>query len=186
MEHETSEGQKMQPGEHGWQTLVIAGKPPEAGDPGEAALDDPAARQQDEAMHRFGQPDDLQLDTVCSSRCGGVVAGIALIDVGQGHRLARDRLHLRGQVLHLRPFLLVSRRDGHGQQLAQGVDRQMRLGTLALPVPVIPTRAPLSGDDCSVRASRMTALGCPVRPASRRSSKRSSPAKRLPAVKLVL
>jgi hypothetical protein len=51
MQQEAGEGEEVQAGQHGRQPLGIAGPAAEAGQPGEAALDDPAAGQQDEAAH---------------------------------------------------------------------------------------------------------------------------------------
>jgi hypothetical protein len=97
VQHETGKGQKMQPGEPGRQALMIAGEPAKAGCPGKAALDDPAAGQEDEAVFGFWELDDFQLDAVRLSGCGGLVAGVPLVDVGQAHALPSDCLHLRGQ-----------------------------------------------------------------------------------------
>jgi hypothetical protein len=58
------------------------------------------------------------------------------------------------------------------QQLAQRIDRQMQLRALLVLGTAIsyPARAPLSGDERSVRLSRMGALDCAFRPSACRST----------------
>ena len=131
MQQETGEGDKVQSRQHRGQALIVASQPSEAGQPGETALNHPAAGQQDKAAFGAGQPDDFQVDAV--SRCGvrHFLAGIALIDPGQFDVLARHRLHLPRQRLDLSALVLVGRRDHQREQQPQGIDRRMGLGSLA-------------------------------------------------------
>jgi hypothetical protein len=55
---------------------------------------------------------------------------IALIDVGQLHGVAGQRLDLLGQRADLRPILGVGRGHPEGEQMAQRIDHQMRLRAL--------------------------------------------------------
>lgn len=72
-EHEADEGGEMKRSQCLGQSFIVLDEPPEARCPGEAALDDPAARQQHDAalgfLDRLGQ--------------GGYLGSIRLI--GRGH-----------------------------------------------------------------------------------------------------
>ena len=59
-QHEHGESHDMQAFERLGQTFVVTREAAETGQPGERALDDPAARQQDEAAFGLRQFDDLQ------------------------------------------------------------------------------------------------------------------------------
>jgi hypothetical protein len=92
-----------------------------------------------------------------------------MIDVGQLDRIAGDRLHLLRQRFDLGAISLVSRGHGQRQQVAQRIDRDVHLRSLAALGSVMPAWAPDSGVDCSVRLLRLTAVGWPsvlVRPFS--------------------
>ena len=60
-----------------------------------------------------------------------VRSGVALVDKGQFHRPAGDLLNLFGQGRDLIAVALIGRGDSQGQQMAQRVDRDVDLGTLA-------------------------------------------------------
>jgi glucokinase len=83
MEHEAGEGHEVQAGQGLGQPLVVAGQAAEARHPGEAALHDPAPRQQHEAALGLRVLDHLQVDAVGRRRLGRVIPGVALVDVGQ-------------------------------------------------------------------------------------------------------
>ncbi len=83
LEHEADEGDEVEVGEGAGVLLVVLDEAAEARGPGEGALDDRAAWQQDEASRGFGQFDDLEFDAVLASGVGGVLAGVARIDIGQ-------------------------------------------------------------------------------------------------------
>ena len=83
--------------ECGVEPFVVSCESAETGGPGEAWFDDPAARQEHEASLGHGVFDDFEPDAMLLGRVCGVVAGIALIDVGEFDRVARNLLHLLGQ-----------------------------------------------------------------------------------------
>jgi hypothetical protein len=60
------------------------------------------------------------------------------------------------------------------QQIAQGVDGGVDLRALLALGPVIASAPPLSGVDCSVRLSTITAVGSGARPVPTRSNTRKS------------
>ncbi len=115
------------------QPLIIARQPAKARYPGEASLNDPAARQQYEAAFGFRPFDDLQPDAVGVGVGRRLFPRIALIDerhasTGSAHRfdrLAGDGLDLFRQRGDLRAFLFVGGRNDHGQQLAQRINRHV-------------------------------------------------------------
>ena len=129
MQHQASEGQERQPRHGLGQAFVVTRQATEARHPGESALDHPAPRQQDETTPgavRVGQLDHLQLDALRGRRCGGFSARVALVDIRQFHGLAGHLLDQRRQRGHLRPLLVARWGDHGGQQMPQGVHRQMR------------------------------------------------------------
>lgn len=108
------EGEEMQAGQQVGQPFVGAGEAAEAGGPGVAARDDPAARQQHEAALGLGR----------------LLAGVALGDEGDLDGLAGGLLHLLGQRRHLRAVLPTRGPHEQGQLRAEGADGQMRLAPL--------------------------------------------------------
>ena len=157
MQQETDEGQEMQRRQGRGQALVVARQAAEARGPGEAALDDPAPGQEHEAALGLGQLDHLQLDAVRGGRGRWLLAGVALVDVGQLDVLAGHRLHRCGQRRHLRALLLVGGRHQQRQQVAQGVDGGMDLRSLAPLVPVVAGARAALGGRLQRAASRITA-----------------------------
>jgi len=103
MEHETGEGDEMQAGKGLGQALVVAGEATEAGQPGEAALHDPAPGQQDEALLGLGEFDHLEADALGRCLLGGVLTPVALIDVPQLDAVAGRFLDGCRQALDLCP-----------------------------------------------------------------------------------
>src|SRR4051794_8920685 len=83
MEHQAGERQEVQARQHRGQTLVVTGAAAETTEPGETALNDPAAWQEHEAAFGLGEPDDLELDALCCCRCLRFGVGVAFVDVGQ-------------------------------------------------------------------------------------------------------
>ena len=69
--------------------------------------------------------DDLQLDATAGCGLLGSFSGIALMGIGQHDVASGDLRYLLGELLHLRPVLLVGRGDMLGKQVAQRVDRGM-------------------------------------------------------------
>jgi hypothetical protein len=83
-------------------------------------------------------------------------------------------LDLTGQFFHLGAIVVTRGGEVPGQQMPQGVHRDVRFAPCFAFMPVIAARSPLSGVDCSVRLSKMAAVGCSARPwASRNSAHRS-------------
>ena len=81
--------------------------------------------------------DDLQPDAMLLRGFGGVLSGIALVDIGQFHALARHLLHLFGQRSDLGAISLIGRRHLQRQQVPQRIDRDVDLGALASLGPII-------------------------------------------------
>lgn len=78
-------------------------------------------------MLGLGQSDDVQIDPGLLSGLARHFARIAWVDIRQPDLLATDLLHLLRPLFHLRSFLLIGRRDMHGQQMAQRIDGHMHL-----------------------------------------------------------
>jgi hypothetical protein len=122
-------------------------------------------------------------------RSGTRVARIDKGDKGDRDALPGRCLDWGGQRLDRRARVVAGRRHGEREPMAQGIDGEMRLGTLASLGPAVarcrplsPARLPRLGVERSPRASTSTALGCgclPVRTRSRRASCTS--AAKLPA-----
>ncbi len=62
MQQETGERDEMQARQHRRQAFIVTRQPPEAGQPGETALDHPTAGQQHKPALGLSQVDDFQLD----------------------------------------------------------------------------------------------------------------------------
>ena len=121
----------METGEGGSESFVVTAEPAKAGQPGEGAFDDPAPGQQHEAAFGFRQFDHDQVDTFLRGLGGCFGAGVALIDIADLHVLFGRGLDLRGEIADLRPFLGVGGGHLQGQQMTEGIDRDMDLGTFA-------------------------------------------------------
>jgi hypothetical protein len=116
-EQQTGEGNEVESGQGLGQALIVTGESPETCRPGKRAFDDPTAWQQDEAPLGFRVLDDLQSDAVRLGRFGRSIAGVALVHIGQFHRVTGDRLHLASELLHLLPLLSRGRGDHQRQQV---------------------------------------------------------------------
>ncbi len=125
--HQDREGEEMQAFNGIGQALVVAGQATKAGHPSVAALDDPAAGQQDKALFRLGQLDHDQANTLCCSGLFRHITRIALVHKRHLDRVIGGGLDLLGQFGDLRPILLIGRGDMQGQQIPQRSDRQMNL-----------------------------------------------------------
>jgi hypothetical protein len=130
-EHEAREGEVVKGGEGLREAFVVSGQAAESCGPSEASLDDPSARQQDEAAFGLRVLDDLQLNAVPGGRAVSGFSGVALVDVGKFHMVSGHLLHRFGELLHLGAVLLVGGGDMQGEQVAQGVHRSVHLGSLA-------------------------------------------------------
>lgn len=108
----------MKSGQSLCQSFIVSGQAAEARGPGEAALDDPAARQQDETAFGFGMFDDLQLDAMLFGGRGGVFSRVPLIHKGQLDMFSRYLLHLPRQFAYLGAVLFIGRGHMQGQQMA--------------------------------------------------------------------
>ena len=75
--------------------FVVSGESPKPTQPGEAPFHHPSARQQHKSPLRFAMLDHFQLDALVSRLFGHLCARVALIDVGDLDRAARDLLDLR-------------------------------------------------------------------------------------------
>jgi site-specific DNA recombinase len=107
-------------------------------------FDDPAARQQDEALLGLGQLDDFEAEAVRGGGLGGLFAGITLVHIGHLHALAGGLLHGCRETADLLTILLVSRGDVGGEQVSERVHGEVELGApLALGAIVAGTRPAL-------------------------------------------
>jgi len=91
-----------------------------AGDSTDAAFNHSAARKQHKTLLGLGELDHFEGSAVLKVRTDGVLAGVALIDVGQGHFL--DCL---GQLADLIPILFFSRSGKQRKQVALRIDGKM-------------------------------------------------------------
>ncbi|GIW28634.1 MAG: hypothetical protein KatS3mg070_1997 [Meiothermus sp.] len=62
---------------------------------------------------------------------------VTLIHKGHFHLLPRHFLHLLTEGSHLGPFLFTGRRYYQGQQMPQGIYRQVNFASLASFVPIV-------------------------------------------------
>jgi hypothetical protein len=106
-EHYNRKWLEMQACERLWQPFIVTRQAAEASCPDEAALHDPATRQQDAASLGLWQFDHYQLWAMSNCILRRLFAGVALIHKGQFDRLAGGFLHLFGQFLDLGTVLLV-------------------------------------------------------------------------------
>ena len=83
------------------QSFVVASQSSVSAEPAERSLDDPAPRQQDKALLRFGVLDDFQFDVVFGRRVLRFLPRVALIDVSQFDTAVSQRLDLLGQLSDL-------------------------------------------------------------------------------------
>lgn len=128
------------------QPLIVPGQSPKARHPAEAALDDPAPRQQDKATLGGRQLDHLKPNTV-GSRRRWLLAGVALIDKGDLNRRASNVLYLRGQFSNLRASCSlagVTSNANNCPRLATAICSLLPLRRLC---PSYPARLPRSGRD---------------------------------------
>src|SRR5579859_5215154 len=79
MKHKTSKDDQMQAHQGRWKPLIIADQPPKPGGPREAALYNPAARQENEPALGLWQLDHCQAYALLGSGAGRFVPGIALV-----------------------------------------------------------------------------------------------------------
>lgn len=94
-QHEDDKGHQVQASESLGQALIVTGEPSTTSHPGEAALDDPPTRQQDEAALCLRQLDHLQSDAMRGGGFGRALTCIALIDVSQSDACQVATLPLR-------------------------------------------------------------------------------------------
>ena len=115
----------MEAGKGRGEPLIIAREAAETGGPGEGTLDHPAARQEHKAALGFGEFDYVQTDAVLRAGRRGVRSGVTLIYIRQFDVLLGHLLDSLREFPHLGAILLIGGRDFDGQQMAQGVYRNM-------------------------------------------------------------
>jgi site-specific DNA recombinase len=101
-------------------------------------FDDPASWQQHEAALGVGQLHDLQLDAMLACNFGRLLAVISLVDIGQLHACSGGRLHRLGHSSDLGTIAGTGRRHVQGQQVTQGVHRQVQFGALLALGAIVP------------------------------------------------
>ena len=152
--------------------LVVSGEPAAAADPSEGALDDPALREDDEAVP-VAAADDLKLPEA-SAGDGGfhrlpLVAGVADDALDKGKAPPR----LPEQRLRPVPVLHAGRVDVDGEPQAERVGQDVALAADPLLAGIVagrikrspPLRAPFA-----VWLSRIAVVGLASRPAFSRTS----------------
>ncbi len=114
-----------------WKSFVVAGESSEACDPCEAGFDDPSAWQQDEASFGHGVLDHFKPDAVLLGGFRGVGPGVALVHIGKLDCVASHALHVFSKRTNLRSITLVCGSDPECEQVAQRIDRDVDLRSLA-------------------------------------------------------
>ena len=110
----------------------MARKPSAAREPGEGALDDPASRQDGEALLAIGAFDDLYGDRAGrAERTGELGAGIGLIGEQMGEP-GKQPARITHESGHPVAILDVGRTDGDGKHQPAGVDDEVALDALDL------------------------------------------------------
>lgn len=104
--------------------------------------------------------------------CG--LTGVSLIDPSYLDAVVGDDLNGSGHGFDLTAILGAGRCDMQGQQVTQGIDRNVDLGAFLALGSIITASSPLSGAERKVLLSMIAALGSPLRPAARRSITRRS------------
>ena len=84
-------------------------------------------------------------------RLRDILTRVALIDICQLNVVAGHLLHRLRQFGHLRPLLLIRWRDDHGQQMAQGVHRDVGLRA---PLPLVPVLSSIATTQIYVHMGR--------------------------------
>ncbi len=79
--------------------------------------------------------DDDEVDAVPLGLGLGILARVALANIGDLDALAGGRLHGGGEALDLGAVLCVGRRDVQRQEMPQRIDRGMELRSLLAPSP---------------------------------------------------
>lgn len=103
MQHQAGKGHEMQTRQDLWQPLIVTGQAAEAGGPSKVSLDDPALGQENKAVLGLRQLDDLEADAMGLGSVSRVLARVALVDVGQLHRVPGHLLYRRRQRIHPYP-----------------------------------------------------------------------------------
>jgi hypothetical protein len=164
MKHEDGKGLEMQTRQRPKQALIVTNEATKMSQPAETAFNNPAAREKDKALFRLRQLDDHQANAVLFRVLSRDFACITLVDKSDLNRVTCCFLNLLGQLSHLSTVLVIGGRHVQGQQMTEGINRPMGLAAFA----------PLSGLDCSVRLSKIAALGCSLRSSANRNSTRRS------------
>jgi hypothetical protein len=156
--------------ECGIEPFVVSGESAEACGPGEASFYHPTARQEHEASFGHRMFDHFETYAVIGcGRCDGL-AGVTLVDVGQLDGIAGNLLHLLRECLDLDAITGIGRGHGQGHQVAQRVDRDMHLRSLATLGAVVTGAGAAFGGGLQRRLSMQTAVGWRLRPPNCRSS----------------
>ncbi len=129
-EHQHGKSQVVEGGKGLWQAFVVTCQAPETSHPTEATLNYPAPRQEHEASLGLGQLDHQQFHSLTLGSLCGFIAGISLIHKSDFHRLFCYILHLASEFFHLRSILLIGGCHIQGQQMPQGIHRNVRFAAL--------------------------------------------------------
>ena len=125
-EHDADHGEAHECGDGCGVAFEIAGQAAIAADPGEAALDDPSLRQDDETVE-IAAPNDLH----CPTSCGGdrrrhfrpLVSGVGKDALDE----RKTPPHLLQQIARPVTVLNVGGQNAHAEQKAERVDKDVAL-----------------------------------------------------------
>jgi hypothetical protein len=154
MKHENCKSQKVQSSQSFGKALIVTSKTTKTGYPAETAFNDSTARQKDKPLLRLWKLDDNQVNTMLLIRLNREVTRIALVNKSHLDMVASNLLNLLRQLLDLSAVLLISGSHVQGQQIAEGIDCQMRLAAFASLRPVV---------SCSLTAFRTGLQGSTVK-----------------------
>jgi hypothetical protein len=166
--HKAREGDDVETSQSGGVSLVVLDGTPESCGLSEGAFDRPTSGREHEAALCFGRFDDFESDTLLLGGFSGLLAGIALIDVGERNALASRLLDGLGEAADFGAVVNIARCDVQGQEMAERIGRQMQLGAaLALGAVVARARFAFGG-------RMVAAVGSSLRPEAWRSNTRKS------------
>ncbi len=161
LKHQDRKGEKMKANQGFREPFVITRKAPEAGQPAETALNDPATGQKRKAAFGFGQPDDDQIDAFCLSCLISFFTRVALVDKGDFDAVAGRILNVLSQFGDRVAALLIGAGDVQRKQVAQRVDRHVRFAAFA-PLGAVVAR-PLTTFRAGLQHDRRCRLATTVR-----------------------
>jgi hypothetical protein len=176
MKHEHSKGEEMETSQGVRQALIVTSEATKACHPTEAAFYDPAAREKNKAFLRLGQLDDFKTNAMLLGFVSRDITRVALPSSQRRLQCARQSLPEL-----VAPTARPERDPGHRRVShtapANGPAYRPPCGSYCLCAASrrhTPPAAHFPGLDCSVRLSKIAALGWWFRPSASRSTTRRS------------